>query len=209
MTCAGQPAEEYQLYALGILEETDREQIRTHLSQGCETCLAGVRQSNRFWSIFGTGSALLTLVTPPARLRRKILAAVTPSQPSWLGLFWLSGKQVAGIAALLMLTATGTWFITRQPARIQTVPETRTITEVRPDPAQQQEIERLQQQLDAARRAAPGTAPAAAVTALERELAQARSSAGDAGQALTQERARAAQSEAQLREQIRVQTVQL
>lgn len=63
----------YALYALGLAEEPERAEIRTHLDRGCEVCMGGVRRSRELAALL-SGAAPDS--APPARLRRRILASV-------------------------------------------------------------------------------------------------------------------------------------
>ena len=78
----------YEIYALGIAEEPERSEIRSHLNRECGTCVAGVKKALEM-------AALLTSTVPQsepsAHLRRRILTSVGVEQrrfgwaPVWAG----------------------------------------------------------------------------------------------------------------------------
>lgn len=63
----------YQLYAWGIAEAAERDEIREHLNRGCEVCVAELKRAK-------VNSTLMTQAAPAAapspRLRKRILASV-------------------------------------------------------------------------------------------------------------------------------------
>jgi anti-sigma-K factor RskA len=66
---------EYGAWALGIAEDPERSEIAAHLARECSECVAGVR------SAMATAAAMSGAVTeavPPKRLRRRIVAMVSP-----------------------------------------------------------------------------------------------------------------------------------
>jgi anti-sigma-K factor RskA len=65
--------DQYELYAMGVLEEPERSEIRDHLNRGCEDCMAEVRHAREMLAMLG---GAVTPVDPPARLRKRILASV-------------------------------------------------------------------------------------------------------------------------------------
>src|SRR2546423_15262675 len=71
--------DEYGAYALGAIEEPERTELRAHLSEGCPNCVPGVREASALVAALG-GS--VKLVDPPARLRRRVLAAISPPAPN-------------------------------------------------------------------------------------------------------------------------------
>ena len=63
----------YELYALGALEAGDRTEVDAHLGRGCADCLDGIKRA------LATNALIVAFapdVEPPARLRRKLLAAI-------------------------------------------------------------------------------------------------------------------------------------
>ena len=72
MNC-GELAEDYELYALGVLEEPDRGELRAHLARNCEVCTAEVRRAAARVSVF---SGLAPDAEPAKDLRQRVLAGV-------------------------------------------------------------------------------------------------------------------------------------
>jgi anti-sigma-K factor RskA len=95
-------AEDYELYALGVLEEPERGELRAHLARNCDVCTAEVRRAAVRVSAF---SSLAPEVAPPKDLRKRVLASVgIHPQFRWnwmqtwatlaacvvLGMFWIA-----------------------------------------------------------------------------------------------------------------------
>jgi len=100
MNCS-ELAEDYELYALGVLEEPDRGELQAHLARNCEVCTAEVRRAAVRVSAL---SGLTPYVDPPKDLRRRVLAGVgihpqflwnwmqtwaTLAACAVLGMFWI------------------------------------------------------------------------------------------------------------------------
>src|SRR5436190_23578371 len=66
-------AGDYELYALGVLEEPDRGELRAHLARNCEVCTAEVRRAAARVSAF---SSLAPDAEPAKDLRLRVLAGV-------------------------------------------------------------------------------------------------------------------------------------
>ena len=66
-------AEHYELYALGVLEEPERSELREHLARNCEVCTPNVRRAATQVSVF---SGLAPDVELPKDLRGRVLASV-------------------------------------------------------------------------------------------------------------------------------------
>ena len=54
MTC-DELRPDYLLYALGVLEEPERSEVRAHLERGCEACTAGLREARGLAFAMGGG----------------------------------------------------------------------------------------------------------------------------------------------------------
>ncbi len=63
----------YELYALGVADEAERNEIRTHLDRGCEVCMAEMKRAREMAALLGGTAAP---AAPSPRLRRRILASV-------------------------------------------------------------------------------------------------------------------------------------
>ena len=65
MACDGFLPEQYGLYSLGTLEQSEASEISAHLQQNCETCVREVRQSISFWTLYA--EAATPLVAAPEK----------------------------------------------------------------------------------------------------------------------------------------------
>jgi len=65
--------DQYELYALGAAEDPERNEIREHLSRGCEVCMSELKRARQLTTIIGMASQP---TTPSPKLRRRILASV-------------------------------------------------------------------------------------------------------------------------------------
>jgi anti-sigma-K factor RskA len=94
MTC-DELRPDYLLYALGVLEEPERSEVRTHVDRGCEACAAGLREARAL--AFAMGSAV-DGPNPTHQLRSRILAAAggVPRQRR----NWFTALVAAGATAL-------------------------------------------------------------------------------------------------------------
>lgn len=63
----------YELYALGLAEEPERNEIRLHLDRGCEDCMVELKRAREMVALLG-GAA--PAAAPSPKLRRRILASV-------------------------------------------------------------------------------------------------------------------------------------
>lgn len=93
----------YELYALGIADAPEREEIQAHLERHCETCEAGLRSARELAVLLG-GTA--EPASPSPKLRRRILACVSPEPqrvPWWA--LWAAGAVAA--AALIAAVIAG------------------------------------------------------------------------------------------------------
>lgn len=91
----------YELYAMGVLEDPERSEIQDHLERHCNTCVPGVSRARELTALIGTSAPP---AEPPARLRRRVLAAVgaeTPSRSIWPAVW--AALAAAGIIAAIFL----------------------------------------------------------------------------------------------------------
>lgn len=96
MNCE-QLQDHYELYALGIAEEPERDEIRVHLNRECEACMAGVKKALEVTAMLASAAPR---AEPSANLRRRVLASVGV-EPQWFG--WT--PVWAAAAALSLATA--------------------------------------------------------------------------------------------------------
>ena len=87
----------YEMYVLGLADEPERGEIRTHLDRGCEVCMKEVKQARELAALLSTTAAPLA---PSKKLRKRILAAA--GAPSY-GFGW--APAFAAIAALSICAA--------------------------------------------------------------------------------------------------------
>jgi len=106
MTC-DELRPDYLLYALGVLEEPERSEVRLHLGRGCESCTAGLREARAL--AFAMGSAPGG-PDPPRRLRSRILAAaggLPQRRWNWFGAWAAAGATALAAAGLMLYQARG------------------------------------------------------------------------------------------------------
>ncbi len=88
----------YDLYALGVLEFEAATQIDSHVVDQCEYCLGRIRESvNATAALAGLADA----VSPPARVRQRLLAAIQPTKPVRR---WSFAMPALAAACLVLLT---------------------------------------------------------------------------------------------------------
>jgi anti-sigma-K factor RskA len=95
---------DYVLYALGVLEDPERSEVRAHLERGCADCTAGVREA-RSWA-YAMGASV-DGPAPPRELRERVLAiaGVPQRKTKWLAA-WVAVAAIAlaGLAAIAVET---------------------------------------------------------------------------------------------------------
>ena len=96
MTCA-ELRDNYELFALGVLEEPELSELRAHLARECPSCTPGVRSAREIVALIG---ATVPLAQPSPQLRRRVLAIAgeSPARSIWAPLW-------AGIAAAALIAA--------------------------------------------------------------------------------------------------------
>ena len=204
MNCRIATQDEYDLWALGLLDEPKADDIATHLRSGCPECTRALRGSASLLAAVAYTQAAGNPAVPPRHLRERILAEVAPQKRGrvWSWDFiprWMSPALAAALVLLIAFVA------------------------LRPRPTQAPEIAQLQSEVQEWRRRAetamaqpvspsapipapapaPSEAPPRSATpappqetvnpAIERELAEVRQQAATANDALAAERNRAAQ----------------
>jgi anti-sigma-K factor RskA len=100
MTC-NELSGQYELYALGVLEEPELSELHEHLGRNCEVCAPAVRRAAVRVSMFAD---MAPVAEPPQNLRGRVLASVgivpkfrwnwmqtwaTAAAAVILGLFWV------------------------------------------------------------------------------------------------------------------------
>ncbi len=116
---------DYGNWALGVIEDPERTELRAHLERGCEICVPGVRSA---LELVTTLSGAVKIVNPPARLRKRVISLVTPEKHA----FPWSWLWAATAAALLIVSGYLGSTRTQQSARSSQ------ILEIMSDPASRQ-----------------------------------------------------------------------
>lgn len=95
MTCDElQP--DYVLFAMGVLDDPERSEIRAHLDRGCDVCTSGMSEA-RAW-VYALGASTEG-PAPPKRLRNRILASAgAVPETRW---HWRTAWQAAAAVALV------------------------------------------------------------------------------------------------------------
>jgi len=85
MTCQ-ELQDHYELFALGMADEPEHSEIRTHLDRNCEVCMPGVKRALEAVALLGTSAAE---TVPSRKLRGRILASVgaEPRRFPWAAVF--------------------------------------------------------------------------------------------------------------------------
>ena len=96
--------EMYELYAMGVSGDPERNEIAAHLARGCDACTHGVKLALQTVSFLGS---IAPMVDPPARLRARVLA-IAASQPK-SNRFWNWQQAWMATAAALTLLSLGLW----------------------------------------------------------------------------------------------------
>jgi hypothetical protein len=97
MTCQ-ELQEMFELYALGVLEPAEKGEIDTHLARGCENCQGSLADA------LALNAGVLSFVpamSPPKRLKRRLLSSVGVHYPSWAWVWAFSAACLLLIALWL------------------------------------------------------------------------------------------------------------
>jgi hypothetical protein len=97
--------DDFEFYALGLLEPEEKTAIDDHLRTGCATCEAALKNALAVNAIV---MSMSPDVVPPARLKRRVMASVGVHPMSWS---WL-----AAVAAGCMLMV-ALWFSVQERSR--------------------------------------------------------------------------------------------
>src|SRR5882724_10475593 len=127
MTCE-QLKDEYELHALGLCEDLERDELENHLRNGCVNCSAGIRQA------LITNVLVMPLapgVESPSRdLRKRVLYSVGVQPPDWgWRAVWATGLAALLVAVVWLGTRENTVDMAdaRQTLAILNGPETRQV----------------------------------------------------------------------------------
>jgi anti-sigma-K factor RskA len=71
----------YELYALGLLEGEEKDELESHLARGCETCLHKLTDAHAVNALLL--STTIPEVVPPARLKRRLAASFGLPSSGW------------------------------------------------------------------------------------------------------------------------------
>ena len=99
MTC-DELRPDYELYALGVLEDPERGEIRAHLARGCENCRAGLWEAH---SLVYAIAASVEGPEPSRGLRKRVLAVaggVEEKRSAWFGVFAFATAAAVVVAGL-------------------------------------------------------------------------------------------------------------
>lgn len=99
-------AEMYEFYALGVLAPEEKSEIDEHIGRGCDTCSAGVRRALEVNAMFAT---ITEQVTPPKRLRRRVLASIgaEPAMSRWSMAWAVAAASLALVLVIGWMTTKG------------------------------------------------------------------------------------------------------
>lgn len=88
----------YELYALGLADSPEREEIRAHLDRACEVCMAEVKRARELTALVGGSSAP---AAPSPKLRRRILASIGVEHRGFGWAPLLAGSTIMCLAAAI------------------------------------------------------------------------------------------------------------
>lgn len=98
--CGSFAAEQYDLYALGVLDDPEANEIREHLRHSCVTCKEGVREGLKRVTEM---ALFVPAVSAPRSLRRQIVHSVRGARSAGWGAFELRSPLMPALAAALCL----------------------------------------------------------------------------------------------------------
>jgi anti-sigma-K factor RskA len=127
MACSGFPADAYDRYILGLLEEPERSQLEAQIQDQCPECIRAVQRSMNLWLVFAT---TLENAEPSADFRARLIRIAELSRkvltfPKNSGVRErtniLTSTLIVICAALAVLLLT-TWYAGRQSLRLDSQP---------------------------------------------------------------------------------------
>jgi len=92
--------DQYELYALGVLEEAERAEIDRHLRRGCDSCVQGVSEAN---NLVGALAFAVPAKEPSPGLRLRLMESIAPAKPQRKWLAVLSWSTVAAMVVVSVL----------------------------------------------------------------------------------------------------------
>jgi hypothetical protein len=129
MTCE-QLKDEYELHALGLSEDMERDELQNHLRNGCVSCSTGIREA------LLTNVLMMQLApsaeSPSSNLRKRVLysVGVKPVEWGWRSV-WATGLAALLVAVIWLGMRTGENIVdtadARQTLAILNGPETRQV----------------------------------------------------------------------------------
>jgi anti-sigma-K factor RskA len=107
--------DQYELYALGVLDAEERAELDDHLHREGDPCIEGVQKARQMVS-----SLALTAPEsrPPARLRSRVVALVNEPRRSWF-------RAPEWTAAAVAMTVIAVWLANARRDQERTLAETR------------------------------------------------------------------------------------
>jgi anti-sigma-K factor RskA len=90
--------EYYELYAIGVADEPERSEIRSHLHRECEVCMEAMRRAREVAALLGSSAAP---AGPSAKLRRRILASAGYEERRFGWLPVLAGALAFSLVAVV------------------------------------------------------------------------------------------------------------
>ena len=127
MPCAGLPADVYDRYVLGLLDEPERSQLETEIQDQCPLCLRGVQRSMNLWLVFAStleneepSADFRARLVRIAELSRKVLTF--PKSSKLQGRITILSSTLIIMGAMLSVLLLATWYAGRQSIRLDTQP---------------------------------------------------------------------------------------
>jgi anti-sigma-K factor RskA len=127
MPCAGLPADAYDRYVLGLLDEPERSQLETDIQEQCPACLHGVQRSMNLWLVFAStleneepSADFRARLVRIAELSRKVLTF--PKSSKLQGRITVLTSTLIVMAAMLSALLLATWYAGRQSIRLDAQP---------------------------------------------------------------------------------------
>jgi hypothetical protein len=85
----------FELYALGLLEPAEKDEIDAHLGRECEACHKSLKEALAVNAMFLSHAPD---VVPPSRLKRRVMAGVGVERSSWSWLWALAAACMLVVA---------------------------------------------------------------------------------------------------------------